>query len=215
MIIKYPTRSRPEKFKKNLERYISTSSTQLTFIISMDLDDGSMNNNDIKSFLQSKNSERIILTYSYGESKGKIDAINRGIPKDGWSILVATADDMEPSQDWDLEIIKDFNGDFFKAINYNTDPRVADFKTLITLPIIGKKLYDHFGYIYHPAYKSELCDNEQTAVFERMNILTHIDKKIIEHKWHENQDELMRNNIIKGYTDRSTFEQRKTAGFPI
>jgi hypothetical protein len=214
ILVKYPTRSRPDKFKINLERYINISSLNLCFIISMDADDSSMNNEAIKTYLNSKNSDRIKIEYFYGESKGKINAINRDITAEEWDILIATADDMEPYPNWDQIIVDDFKGAYFRALNYNTDPRVEDFKTLITLPVIGRQLYDHFGYIYHPAYRSEFCDNEQTAVFERMGVLIHIDKRVIIHKWHENQDSLMRRNIIDGYSDRAVFEQRKNAGFP-
>lgn len=177
-----------------------------------------MNNQEIKDFLASKNSERINLQYFLGPSKGKINAINRNIPSQDWNILIATADDMVPFPSWDKMITADFGTDLFRALNYNTDPRLEeqgrDFKSLVTLPIIGKKLYDHFGYIYHPSYKSEYCDIEQTFVFDRMNILTHIDKRPIVHKWHENQDDLMRKNITEGYSDRIVYEQRKTLGFP-
>jgi hypothetical protein len=218
MIVKYPTRSRPEKFKENLERYIGASTSEIIFIINMDIDDASMNNQKMTEFLESKNSDRVKIRHFFGQSMGKINAINRNTPQESWDILVATADDMIPSASWDETIIRDFEGDFFKALNYNTDPRLKeqgkDFRTLITLPVIGRKLYDHFGYIYHPDYRSEFCDNEQTLVFEKMGVLKHIDKRPITHKWAENQDDLMRKNIQDGFSDRAVFEKRKAAGFP-
>ena len=190
------------------------SSSHLKFVISMDFDDLTMNNQSMTDYLGSKNSERIELVYFFGQSNGKIDAINRDIPLEGWDIIVATADDMEPFQDWDKTMIENFKENFFKAINYNTDPRVKDFKTLITLPVIGKDLYKHFGYIYHKSYRSEFADNEQTMEFEKMGILEHVDRQPIIHKWHENQDALMGKNIYEGSFDRAVFERRKSEGFP-
>jgi hypothetical protein len=218
LLIKYPTRSRPQKFINNIERYIETSSSKIRFVISMDTDDATMNNPEMIEYLKSKNSDRISLEFFFGPSNGKIAAINRDIPTDDWDILIATADDMEPFPFWDKIITEDFKGDFSKALNYNTDPRLEeqgkDFSSLITLSIIGRKLYDNFGYIYHPDYVAEYCDNEQTIVLEKMGVLQHINKRPVIHKWGENQDRLMSENIRKGYQDKGVFERRMSMGFP-
>ena len=225
ILLKYPTRQRPLKFFKNLINYIDTASGEhdLLIVISMDHDDLEMNNDTVKQGLETLNDEGIEIRYFYGESKGKINAINRNIPTDTWDILIATADDMEPVEDgWDNIIVQDMMKEFPNldgALNYNTDPRLdnkgADgYKTLITLPIIGRKLYTRLGYIYHPDYKSEWCDNEQTEVFESLDALRHINRRPIVHKWAENQDELMASNMRIGWSvDRQTFAKRKAIGF--
>ena len=215
IFLKYATRSRPQKFRDNLNRYIGLSSGNLLIVISMDRDDLSMNNDEMRSFLDSKRDERINLKYFYGESAGKINAINRDITLDeDWNVLVATADDMIPMErGWNKIIEEDFGNNFFKAINYNTDPRVVPFTILITLPVIGRVLYEKMGYIYYPDYISEYCDNEQTKVFTSMGVLTHIDKRPIIHKWDENQDSLMARNIKIGALDREIFKKREVAGF--
>ena len=225
LLLKYPTRQRPSKFMANLNSYLEKLSGkhQLTLVVSMDTDDILCNNGAIQRFLDIKRSDTVNVIYSYGESKGKIAAINRDIPNTPWDILVATADDMEPVSDgWDDIIVQDMMREFSDlngALNYNNDPRLEEkgkegFKTLITLPVIGRKLYDRFGYIYHPAYKSEWCDNEQTEVFEKLGALRHIDRRPIVHKWDENQDALMQRNMQIGITvDRDTYTKRKGLGF--
>ena len=227
IILKYPTRQRPGKFMANLNSYLKNLSGkhQITLVVSMDTDDILCNNGAIQRFLDIKKSDKVNVIYSYGESKGKIAAINRDIPKTPWDILVATADDMEPMENhWDDIIVEDMFREFpdlYGAINYNNDPRLENkgkegFKTLITLPVIGRKLYDKFGYIYHPEYKSEWCDNEQTIVYETLGVLKHIDKRPIIHKWEENQDDLMRKNMYDGFTyDRKVFENRKAVNFNL
>jgi len=225
ILVKYPTRQRVAKFTNNLANYLDKSSGKhdLIFVISMDTDDTAMNSPDIREALDACRDDGIDIQYFYGESLGKINAINRDIPMTEWDILVATADDMEPMEDgWDDIIVQDMMREFPNfdgALNYNTDPRLESkgsdgYRTLITLPVIGRKLYARFGYIYHPDYKSEWCDNEQTEVFETLGVLRHINRRPIVHKWAENQDALMRKNMQVGWDhDRQTYAKRKANGF--
>ena len=225
LVLKYPTRQRPFKFMNNLNSYLSKLSGKhkITVVVSMDTDDVSMNNSAMKRFFETKNTDDLSLLFYYGKGEGKISAINRDIPKEEWDIIMSTADDMEPVEHgWDdiivQDMIKEFP-DFNGALNYNNDPRLEakgeeGFKTLITLPVIGRPLYDRFGYIYHPAYKSEWCDNEQTEVFETLGCLRHINRRPIVHKWEENQDGLMQKNMQIGHTiDRETYTLRKQNNF--
>ena len=225
IILKYPTRHRPIKFMNNLNAYLDKASGKhkITVVVTMDIDDSSMNNNPLRYFLTNKIKGDIDITFSYGNSEGKISAINRMVPATDWDIIISTADDMEPvEQGWDDIIVQDMMREFPDlngALNYNNDPRLEakgaeGYKTLITLPVIGRKLYDRFGYIYHPAYKAEWCDNEQTEVFEKLGVLRHIDRRPIVHKWAENQDALMQRNMQIGYSvDRETYNMRKQAQF--
>jgi hypothetical protein len=225
ILIKYPTRQRVVKFTNNLLNYLDKSSGKhdLIFVISMDTDDAAMNSPDVREALDACCDDGIDVQYHYGESLGKINAINRNIPTTQWDILIATADDMEAVEDgWDDIIAQDMMREFPTldgALNYNNDPRleakgVDGYKTLITLPVIGRKLYDKFGYIYHPDYKSEWCDNEQTEVFETLGVLCHINRRPIVHKWAENQDALMHKNIQVGWDhDRQIYARRKANDF--
>ena len=234
ILLKYPTRQRPAKFMANLTNYISKSSGKhdILVLVTMDKDDVLMNNSLIQKFFAQSLTKRFPNKFSengfevrtsYGPSLGKINAINRDIPSESWDIVISTADDMEPVDDeWDDIIVRDMVREFPNldgALNYNNDPRLEvkgpqGFHTLITLPVIGRKLYDRFGYIYHPDYKSEWCDNEQTEVFEALGVLRHIDRRPIVHKWAENQDALMQRNMEVGWSvDRETYYKRKAKSF--
>ena len=227
ILLKYPTRNRPIKFMNNLNAYLNKASGKhkITIVVTMDIDDSSMNNNPMRYFLTNKIKGDIDVIFSYGNSEGKIAAINREVPTTDWDIIISTADDMEPvEQGWDEIIVQDMIHEFPDlngALNFNNDPRLEakgteGFKTLITLPVIGRKLYDRFGYIYHPAYKSEWCDNEQTEVFEELGVLRHIDRRPIVHRWAENQDALMQRNMqIGASVDREVYQHRKTINFNL
>lgn len=225
ILLKYPTRQRQLKFFENLINYIDKASGKhdIRVIVSMDTDDAEMNIDEVREGLASLCENFVFVSYHYGPSLGKIHAINRDVPDDHWDILIATADDMEPVEDdWDDIIVQDIVREFPDlngALNYNSDPRLEEkgaegYKTLITLPVIGRKLYDKFGYIYHPDYKSEWCDNEQTEVFESLGVLRHINRRPIIHKWAENQDSLMHRNMQIGWNhDRQTYAKRKANSF--
>jgi hypothetical protein len=230
LLLNYATRQRPAKFMKNLDAYLSKASGKhkITVVVSMDKDDLLCNNPHFRKFLDNKKSETVDIIYSYGESKGKIDAINRDVPTTPWDILISTADDMEPMEtNWDDTIVQDMIREFpdlYGSINYNTDPRLETkedgraegWKGLITLPVIGRKLYDKFGYIYHPDYISESCDDEQTIVFTRLSVLKHIDRRPIFHNFKPWHDELMVRNMQIGQTvDRKKFLERKEKNFDM
>jgi hypothetical protein len=211
----------------NLNAYLSKISGKhkIIVVVSMDTDDSTMNNNPMRNYLNGKRRDGIDVIFSYSNERGKIAAINRDIPTTEWDVLISTADDMEPVEnDWDDIIAQDMTShfpDLNGSLNYNNDPRLEakgteGFKTLITLPVIGRKLYDRFGYVYHPQYKSEWCDNEQTEVFEQLGVLVHINRRPIVHKWAENQDALMQYNMQVGTShDREVYNQRKSINFGL
>lgn len=97
ILLKYPTRNRPIKFMNNLNAYLDKASDKhkITIVVTMDIDDSSMNNNPMRYFLTNKIKGDIDVTFSYGNSEGKISAINRGVPTAEWDIIISTADDME------------------------------------------------------------------------------------------------------------------------
>lgn len=215
ILVNYPSRSRPHKFMKIMKDYSSKSSGKhdIHYLIKIDKDDFQMNNSRIKSFL-----ENLKINYSLDvleNCKGKIDAINRNVNSYIFDVVICIADDMDVIENnWDDTVVQDFSGDYSISLNYNIDPRLENYKSLVVLPIIGNELYRKFEYIYHPDYVSEYCDNEQTEVFEKLGKLKHIDKKIFNHDWWGNQDALMQRNMNLGRSlDRETYNKRKENQF--
>lgn len=219
ILFKYPTRERPEWFKKTLEIYYSLLSNTISykFLITMDNDDQSMNNDEIKCFLRSKPN----LRYHYGDHKSKIEAVNNGmdIYKE-WDILVLVSDDMIPIvKGFDKiivdEMIKNFpNTD--GVLHFNDGFLGKD--VTITLSIMGKAMYDRFGYIYHPDYKSFWCDNEFTDVVSEMKKVAYFPQVIIKHEWKGftkvNKDKLYVRNSELGIDDGDVYAKRRNLGFP-
>jgi len=162
-------------------------------------------------------------TQNFDANTEKISAINDHIDKRDFDIVICASDDMVPkAHGWDNEIaiaMQEHFPDLDGCVHFNdgnTDGK------LITFSILGKNLYDHFGYIYHPDYKSLYCDDEFTQVVRAMGKEKYIDKVIISHEHYsvegtENYGDLDlagRKTLHYSGRDQLIFNKRKEMGFP-
>lgn len=219
LLIKFPTKSRPDKFFSVLDEYIRKAKNldKIAFLITLDNDDESMKNN-IHRLEEYK--KKCKLVYFFGDNKSKIQACNADMDKvSGWDIVLLASDDMVPVVDgYDYIIRKDMN-DFFRDMDgvlwYNDGGQ----NNINTLSILGKKYYDKFGYIYHPAYVSLWCDNEFTDVSLALNKVYRSDRVIIEHKHPVYQkteyDALYIRNESYIHHDQKTYDLRKKENFDL
>lgn len=95
------------------------------------------------------------------------------------SILIMVSDDFLPPAAWDeklinIEPINWFDDDYVVAVN---DGNNSSVDRPLTIPIITRKRYQRFGYVYHPTYESLFCDTELTTVARSENRV--IDAKTI------------------------------------
>jgi len=220
---KYASRERPEQFKRCMQLYTDMLSGvhDCHFVISMDTNDTTMNNDDIKSFLTGLR-KRYQIEYYYGESKNKIDAINRDMIAPTFDILLLISDDMIPQiHCFDQVIVNDFKThfpDFDGMLNYNDGLR-NDWPLICTLTVYGYNYFKRFGYIYNASYTSVYCDNEQTEVGRMLGRLKDIDNVIIKHEWNNPlfQDELRqrteKNDIY--LIDHDVYKSRKAKHFDL
>lgn len=183
IIIKFPTRNRPDKFFETLRKYkYNLDDQSILFIVSCDLDDATMNNDKIKE--QIKYFENVKMYFN--DNKSKVDAINANLENVDFDILLLASDDMIPQVQGFDTIIRDQMVKHFPDTDgvlrffdgYNTDTN--------TLCILGKKYYDRFGYIYYPEYKSCWCDAEFTKVSQKLKKEAKINQIIIRHEHPDN-----------------------------
>lgn len=221
LLIKFPTRNRPDKFKKVLNRYIEflSGNHDVRFVISMDEDDKTMNTKDIKTFLKRLRKKGTDLVYHYGNSKTKVEACNANLEGESADVLMLVSDDMNPqTRNYDDIIFDAFSRtfpDFNGGVKFSDGLRND---ILMTLPIIGWKVYEDWGYIYNPEYTSLYCDTEQTIALQMTNKLAVSDVCIAKHEWtSEPFDELhARNENPQMYQkDGSVFERRRSRNFDV
>ena len=183
------------------------------WVVTMDTDDHRMNNQAVKDWLDGQKN----VWYCYGNNTSKISAINANMENRNFDILILISDDMLPIVSGYDDIIaehmfKNFS-DLSGCLHFN-DGRVGS--VLNTLSIMGKGLYDRFGYIYHPQYTSLWCDNEFSEVTKMWNKTVYIDQIIVKHEWTDatGQDKLHKHNESYYETDKTIFYRRQQAGFP-
>lgn len=180
ILFKLPTRERPEKcFKILCKFYEYIINNNVIFLLSLDEDDPKLE--DYKKFLSTfKN-----LTYYVGKSKSKIHAINRDVEKVqgiDWNILSIICDDTEPCFRGFDEMIRE---DMFKSFP-DTDGVLWYYdgfiKNINTHPIIGRKYYERFNYIVHPAYNCYGPDLELTEVADMLGKQAKFEKQFLSHQ---------------------------------
>jgi len=159
------------------------------------------------------------LKYRYSNHQSKVEAINADMKDENFDVLFLISDDMIPIQPgFDIVITENMQRyfpDLDGALHFNDGFQGGQKR--ITLSIMGKKLYDRFGYIYHPVYKSFFCDTEFTDVVYKMKKVVYIPTVIVKHKWHggpNSDDALYRHNSKLGKNDRKMYDKRRKEGFP-
>ncbi len=182
ILVKFPIRSRREKFFSTLTKYRGKAHdlNRIHFLITMDQDDQEMNRPEVRKRL-----DKLGCEYYYGQSQNKIQACNADIDRTNyrWDILVLASDDMIPvAQNWD-GIIRDAMEDNYPDLSgvlHFYDGHQKD--GINTLSIIGRGWYDRFGYVYNPAYQTMWCDTEFTKVSRLLGKEKIFSETIIEHQ---------------------------------
>ena len=244
ILAQFPTLARPEKFLSCLKKYLNSTSGRHSIFcnINCDVADESMNNPDMKDMMQEafhnqvrNNQDKWHDNFCSGavyfeKNTTKIGAVNANINNvimegsTNWDIVIVISDDMIPQVDnWDDYIVTAMMEHYPNLDGcVSFDDGYADKCGLITFSILGRKLYDHFGYIYHPDYKSLYCDDEFTQEVKRLDKVTYIDKMIIKHEHYAEEgnsnsgdyDASAQKTLYFSGRDGQVFEERKKLGFP-
>lgn len=211
IIVKYPTRSRPEQAKRCLAEMTSRLSGKhdVRFIVVQDDDDPSK---------WAVDDPRCV--YYFGSHACKIAACNAFTPPiREWDILVMGSDDMWANVDgWDDVIASDMlrefpNLDGFIHYHDGNQPR------LCTYPIMGANWYAKCGYVYDPSYLSLFADNEaHETASNRGRLYSDPTKTVFRHEHPAYvpfvvNDGLYRKNDAEGRGDGPVYHERRAKGF--
>ena len=164
ILLKCPTRTRPQKVLVALQAYLRLANhpEQIGVALSCDIDDSSMRRADeLQKVLSGFEWNRIFLS----PNKSKIEACNANMNEIeyGWDIVVLVSDDMIPQVKGYDDVIRNHMLARFPStdgILWFNDGCQGD--KLNTLCVFGRKMYESFGFLYHPSYKSLFCDTELT-----------------------------------------------------
>lgn len=221
ILLKCPTRSRPQKVITTLSAYIKLASQPglLGVAISCDDNDETMSRNLVHEELHRVLSKTAWHRIFMSPNRNKIQACNANMNEINWEwdIVVLVSDDMIPQiRGWD-DIIRNHMLSRFPStdgILWFNDGHQGD--KLNTLCVFGRKMYEHFGYIYHPDYKSLFCDTELTDLCrnELKDKCMYIPYCIIRHEhpgtgYAQNMDALYDHNQKYWNEDMYTYIRRK------
>jgi hypothetical protein len=218
IIIKFPSRSRPEKMIAHLNNIRATIGIE-SYLVYLIIDDNDPSITDEVHYSILQQGRFMNMRVSWQKSFSKIDAINRRVPDDiRWKYMVVTSDDMHFTRDYWGEII-------LGAFKY-TSKGCLHFpdghnNNLITLPVINKRFHDRFGYVYNPAYFSVFCDNEMTEVSQITKEYYFVPVDIVEHRhyrWGFGQPDsqnIFQDGPIMYSKDSKTFFDRKIINFGL
>jgi len=221
ILLKCPTRSRPAQFINVLNKYVSLANRPdlLGVCVSCDSDDETMRPDDIQYTIKNITYRAAWGEIYYGNSTTKIEAVNADVASVPWQwdILVLVSDDMVPQVKGYDDVIRSHmianfpDTDGIIWVNDGTQG-----KNLNTISILGKKMYDSFGYIYEPSYKSLYCDTEFTDLCngKLASKCTYIPYMLIRHEhpgtgFPEKGDELYRRNNSYWNHDMQMYISRK------
>lgn len=161
ILFKYTTRSRRSNFLRGYDSILNKIANREDYhiLISVDKDDQSMFPLPV---LDGNH------TFVVGNSKNKIDAINRDLNEFDydWDILINMSDDMIFTKKGFDDIIRaEFYNDFNQYLHFNDGNQKCN---VCTMHIVGRNYYDRFKYIYHPDYISLWCDVENDIVAKQL-----------------------------------------------
>ena len=209
ILFKYTTRSRPELFERGLKSIIDNCfSDQYKILVTVDENDATM--------FKYWNDPRI--TTIIGESKNKVDAINRDVNEFvyDWDVLVNMSDDMIFTQKGFDNIIRESFENTDQCIHF-PDGSTGD--RLISMSILGRDYYKRFNYIYNPEYISLYCDNETMDVAKILGRYKFVNENIFLHL-HPAHGNALNDNQYR-YTesfhpiDQATYLKRKANNFGL
>lgn len=219
----FSSRSRPDKFFSALDNIASLSAKEdYLIIVNLDADDVTMNNLGVIV----KMGEYKNITYVFGESTGKVNAINKNldlIPEDT-DIIILMSDDMVFTQ-WGFDDIirtdmQKYYPDADGVLHYPDGTPVQD--KIITMSIMGYKYFKRFNYLYHPEYTSLWCDLEFTEVAKRLGKYKYLpNTHILKHNhsvWSggkEKYDALMTRNESFYHKDKDIYFKRLAKNFDL
>lgn len=221
ILLKCPTRSRPQQVIATLKKYINLANQPklIGIAVSCDVDDVSMTRNLVREEIETLVKKVEWGRVYYGNNRSKIEACNANMHEIGynWDIVVLVSDDMIPQVNGYDDIIRNqmiANFPDTNGILWFNDGCQAE--KLNTLCIYGRTFYERQGYIYHPAYKSLFCDTELTDLCrtDYKNICLYIPYCIIRHEhpgtgFAERMDALYQSNQKYWNEDMYTYISRK------
>jgi hypothetical protein len=203
----HPSRSRVELCYKTATLFLENSSkNSIDYFVSID-------ENDPKKELYLKNKPDFV-GLIVGNTNSCVESLNFAADKINFEdILVVVSDDFICQKDWDKKIRETIGEkkDFVLKTNDGREPWI------VTFPIMDRKYYNRFNYVYNPQYKHLFCDTEMTHVAEITGRLLTNTNIVFEHLATSvtHDDEVNRKNNSTWWEGESVYLRRVKNNFGL
>jgi len=105
-------------------------------------------------------------------NQNAVQAFNAGAAHSTGNLLVCIGDDFnQPPFHWDEALLTQLEGkeDYIVKTGDKCSKVSYSQPWIITLPIMDRKYYERFGYVYYPEYQHMFCDTELTHVADLLD----------------------------------------------
>lgn len=151
----HPSRGRPEKSKKVLDKFKHGLSHRWHYEIIISVDD-----NDNESWKYEDNAKLLGCKLIINKNRSCVDAINNAAKVADGNIFIVVSDDTDCGLDWDMGLWNDV----FDKEDYllKTKDGIQDY--IVTMTVMDRKYYERDGFIYHPDFQHQFADTYLTCL---------------------------------------------------
>ena len=168
----HPSRGRLERAAQAIEEWTARRSGAhaVEHILSVDTDD------DVAGYRRLADATGVQLVVNANRSI--VDAVNAAARASTGDVLIVVSDDFGCPDGWDRALAQVLGDrrDMAVLVHDGIDGRI------MTLPILGRALYETLGYVYHPAYVSMFCDDDLTQTAAAMGKLVDARQLVFPHR---------------------------------
>jgi hypothetical protein len=219
ILFKFPIKKRTDRVEnilRNIHDFVDDKHNY-QILLSADYDDESIYNcTFIERMRQIRKKERIRVVVSFSDNENKVQAINADINKTNisWRILVLVSDNTYFTAKGFDNIIRSSFAEHFPcgdALLHFPDDK---FSSNLIVPVMDRKYYRNFMYVYNPIYKSNYGENELRDVAKISMKYKYIRRRIFVEEVC-NPDSLSIYNETFNEFDKSTYNMRKLINFNL
>jgi hypothetical protein len=158
----HPSRQRLDRAEAAMREWRGNAGGRhpIEYFLSVDEDD-----TDLEGYrdLAARMQVRLVV----GTNRSLVDAVNRAAALTSGDLLIVVSDDFGCPTHWDDALAEVAGTRRDMAIQIH-DGSSAN---CLTLPIVGRALYERLGYLYYPGYFSMFADDDLTSVARSLGVL--------------------------------------------
>jgi hypothetical protein len=121
---------------------------------------------------------RLAVRLVVGSNRSLVDAVNRAAACANGDLLIVVSDDFGCPKHWDESLAGIVGPRHDVAIQVHDGNNTER----MTLPIVGRALYERLGYLYYPRYLSMFADDDLTEVARSLGALVDAPHLLFPHR---------------------------------